>query len=187
MSEIKDAKIIASIYNVFVEGSAKVAGGYVRDLILARKPNDIDVIIQYTNDRDYDEARILANRLGYDLMDYGSDYSDQNRIGVTPEEERTEQDLDVRRVFKLSKLFSPLTIDLVFVNCTVQERISRFPCSISKAWLEGSVVHTSSDFRKSVQEKVLYFTPTATHEYVNKMTTYFPEYKQEHNGKPTRD
>jgi hypothetical protein len=174
MSTIGDAKVITSIYNIFVEDSAKIAGGYVRDTLLGRDPKDVDIIVEFQDERDIKEAYILANRLGYDVYDYGDCYVSQ---------QEAEHNDDVVKVLQLSKQpnrFETITkIDIVFVQTTVMGHIESFQCSLSKAWLQGNVMRRHEDFHASVENKTLYFTKTATREYVERMISYFPEYKQE--------
>lgn len=172
---VKDAKLITSIFNTFKEGSAIIAGGYPRDLQLGREPKDIDILVEWENKLDYDELTILADRLGYLCRDYSDRYDDH-------------EDEQLRRVVSLipkveqGQFDEVVAIDVIFLNCTVFERIYNFPCTISEVWLVGDGVAFSNAFCRAVTKKVLYFRHNSAEydEYEARMKSYFPDYRVEH-------
>ena len=173
---IKDAKLITSIFNTFKEGSAIIAGGYPRDLQLGREPKDIDILVEWESKLDYDELRILADRLGYVVHDhserYGDDEHGQMRCVMTLEP-----------MFDEDHFAEGVMIDVIFLNCPVFERISKLPCTLSEAWLtESGDVNFSCDFSVAVLNKVLYFRHSNAEydEYEARMKSYFPDYRVEY-------
>lgn len=173
---IKDAKLITSIFNTFKEGSAIIAGGYPRDLQLGREPKDIDILVEWTSKLDYDELTILADRLGYSCRDYSDRYDDH-------------EDDQLRRVVSLipkwerGQFEENVVIDVIFLNCPVFERISKFPCTLSEIWLTANGdVEFSYDFSVAVLKKVLHFRYNSAEydEYEARMKSYFPDYRVEH-------
>lgn len=173
---IKDAKLITSIFNTFKEGSAIIAGGYPHDLQLGREPKDIDILVEWESKLDYNELAVLADRLGYSCRDYSDRYSD-------------DVDGQLRRVVSLipklerGQFEENVVIDVIFLNCPVFERISKFPCTLSEAWLtESGDVNFSYDFSVAVLKKVLYFRHNSTEydEYEERMKSYFQDYRVEY-------
>ena len=172
MNRLKDAMTIAMVYNVFKEGSARIAGGCLRDLKLGREPKDIDILIEYGNSKDYDEAHLLAERLGYSVENCSDGYEDTD-------------DTNLRHVYKLTKV-NKLPIDLIFLNCTVKEQIERFPCSLTEIWLEGHWINTTKEFGTSLQNQTLIFREDTPEEYRQRMIGYFPTYKVETKCTPKK-
>lgn len=164
LQHIKDAQLITSIFNIYKEGSACIAGGYLRDVYIGREPKDIDILVQYESDADYKEVEILADRLGYDLKDYSDQYGSVDTEG------------QLRNVFTLMKYDKPC-IDIIFLNCTVQERIENFPCSISKIWLDGSKLVLHKEFEETIDIQTMTFRSDVTPEYEARLRGYFPQYK----------
>lgn len=171
---VKDAKLITSIFNTFKEGSAIIAGGYPRDLQLGREPKDIDILVEWESKLDYDELRILADRLGYVVHDhterYGDDEHGQMRCVMTLEP-----------IFDVDHFADGVMIDVIFLNCPVRERINNFPCTLSEAWLTtGGGVACSYEFHKAVLNKVMKFSVDCPAKYIERMKSYFPDYRVEY-------
>lgn len=170
---VKDAKLITSIFNTFKEGSAIIAGGYPRDLQLGREPRDIDILIEWESELDYDELRILADRLGYVVHDhsarYGDDEHGQMRCVMTLEP-----------MFDKDHFAEGVMIDVIFLNCPVFERIDNFPCNLSKVWLVGDKVIESGHFTDGNRCKVMKFSVDCPAKYVERMKSYFPDYRVEY-------
>lgn len=158
---MKDAQIIASVFNTFQEGSALIAGGYIRDLVLGRKPKDIDILVHWQDANDDREIEILANRLGYSILNCAEGYG------------QSETD-NLRCVYKLTKI-GELPIDVIFLNCTPMERIKNFPCNASMVWTDGTSVRHLPSFEQFRNTGVLEFYETCTEEYAARMHTYFPK------------
>lgn len=166
MNRLKDAMTIAMVYNVFVEGSACIAGGCLRDMAIGSKePKDIDLLIEWEGKVDYDELYIMADRLGYAVMFHGEDYGDM-------------EDQNLRTVFTLTKE-GELPIDVLFLNCSTDTYIENFSCGISKIWLLGKTLCKHADFRHAISNEVLQFTGNVSESYRERMIRYFPTYKAE--------
>jgi hypothetical protein len=157
----KDAKTIAMVFNTFVPNSALIAGGSIRDLLTERDPKDIDILVQWFDERDDQELLILADRLGYDTVDCSGTYDVQD-IG------------DLRKVVKLTK-DGEMPIDVIFLNCTPKERVKAFPCTASEVWLNGDTIESTSAFNEFVESRVLLFKYNASKEYINRMVHYYPQ------------
>ena len=157
---LKDAKTIAMVYNVFKKDSAVIAGGCLRDIDTGREPKDIDILIEYESDADYREASMLANRLGYKLKEnntYGPEGENQLRFVI-------------KMVHETKK-----PIDLIFLNCPVQERIDNFPCNASQVWLYKGTVCSTEEYDQFLITNKLEFYKSATKEYKERMLNYYPQ------------
>jgi hypothetical protein len=162
---IEAAKVIANIFNIFVPNSAAIAGGYVRDTVSGLKePKDIDILVQFTGKSDFEELDILARRLGYEVFwhgkNYGGSYSATDTTG------------DIEKVARLTKR-GEMDIDVIFVRCTVQQRIDDFPCNASKFWLDGDTVKARPEAEQWLKDGRLEFYLSATKEYKERMYNYF--------------
>lgn len=177
MDNFRDAKIISGMFNTFTQGSSIIAGGYLRDNHLGRLPKDIDILVEWESKADYNEAYILADRLGYVVKDYSEGYGYQ-------------EDTDLRCVFKLvsNDLWDGrLPIDIIFTNVPVLTRVKNFPVTLSQIWYDGTQVHRSEAFDKAVATKTLCFGEQVKEDYYNRMMSYFPDYKVELNAYKRRD
>jgi hypothetical protein len=165
--QMKDALLISNTYNLFTPNSSVIAGGFLRDWDLGRTPKDIDVLIEYQDKTCISEALLLADRLGYTVIDHGEMYPEDGSQNL-------------RLVLRLEKE-GHLSIDLIFLNCSVMARIEEFSCALSQIWWDNTlgVVCRKSTYNFSYRNKKLVFSSTLTQEYKERMISYFPDYTVE--------
>lgn len=165
MSSYKDACLISDVYNLFSPGSSIVAGGYLRDLDLGRQPKDVDVLIEYADMRDTKEAEIQARTLGYNIKRVTNVY-------------RVAEDGDLHTILKLEK-GGELSIDLIFLNIPVLQRVEEFPCNLCKIYRkEGGEVVRCPDYLEGIANKrIVYYQPSLQTSYLRKMKEYFPDWE----------
>ena len=66
---------------------------------------------------------------------------------------------------------------MVMYKPVVESVLSHFSLSICKIWYKAGVVHITSEFLKTVEEKIIRQTETAFGmDYVNKISQKFPDY-----------
>jgi hypothetical protein len=176
---LRDAQRIVDVFNAFVGREvATIAGGCVRDYITGiKQPKDIDVIIEYTDYSDYAEIIILAKRLGYHVHDCSATGYEDNQI---------------KRVFTLTCMPIPfsntgkvenghkLPIDVIFVSCTVEERIENFTCNISQVCIREGKVYGTDVAKDGLKNRCVVINPNAptfNETYEDRMREYFPDWK----------
>lgn len=171
MSVFKDANFIVSIFNVFSEGSAVIAGGAVRDMQVGRTPKDVDIIIRYEDDKDIAEGRILADRLGYSVTRY-------NHYVYNPDTDyQLESNPSSEFLHCVLKLESgDKEIDLIFVKTDPIEHIKKFPANSSMVWLDNGEVKYLPPFNDFMLSNTIYVL-NPYEEYAERMSKYFPEHK----------
>ena len=163
MNTYETAQRIVGIFNVFLDGSAALAGGCVRDRVLGIEPKDYDVFIEYTDKNDLKELNILADRMGWNIDTETTEY----------EEDTTGR---VKMIVALTKL-GYQKIDIIFTNWTLRNCIEAFPSSISQAWEVGGVVNTTPAFDRTIETNTIVFTNGKECKHVQKVLDYFPTYK----------
>lgn len=158
---LKDAKTIAMVYNVFAHDSARIAGGCLRDLYCGKPVKDVDILVEWESQADYRELEIMADRLGYTWRNYQEEYG-------------CHEDGQLRSVYTLTK-DGHLPIDIIFLNCSVQERIEQFPVNASMIWLEGDRLVTHEKFDSFYASGELEFTDTAPEEYIRRISDKYKD------------
>jgi len=164
MSSFNVAKTICGVFNGLRKGSSIIAGGYLRDADLGRKPNDIDLIIEYEDDKDFQVASDFGEAFGYEVTIKGKGYIDR----------------EVSCVLALNKK-GEVPIDVIFLTVPVLERLAIFPCNLCKIHTdEGGVVIRAEDYVSGIKNKeIIYNEVTAREKYVIKMHEYFPDYSHD--------
>ncbi len=165
--QLYGARQIVRIFNTFSEGSARISGGYLRDLLTLREPKDIDILVQYTSVRDLQELRMLTHRCGFTLKSTHRTYHDYSNDCGAPN--------DLVGVVKLQHKMTDLTIDVIFARATPAERIAIFPANSSRVWLEDNRLCYSDDFKQFLVDRELVFTDDAPQEYVDRLRAYYPQ------------
>ncbi len=161
------AKVIAAIFNTYNPDSARICGGYLRDVLTGREPKDIDVIVQHTDSSDVREIRILADRLGCKVTDTHSSYGEySDDCGACG---------DFVGVVKLHHEKTNMAIDVILTKPTPAERIEIFPANSSRVWLEGDKLCYTDDFAQFVEDHKLVFTDNAPQGYIDRMNKYYPQ------------
>lgn len=163
MNSKEVAKRIVGIFNCYKSNTATITGGYLRDLMTGREPKDIDILIRWFSELDFEEIRVLARRFGYSVEEFPSYGTD------TPVPE-------VLAVFKLTK-YGELPIDIIFTKDSLPNHISKFPCSASQVWFEEGYIKSTDSFNHFLDSKVLIFTKYASEEYKERIMSYYPDYK----------
>ena len=162
--QLKDAKLIVSIFNTFVPNCAAIAGGYIRDVETGREPRDIDIIVEFEDQRDFAEATLLADRLGYSSQVY-------HACAEYPNTARTGASVGVVKLHKHNQL----DIDIIFKSVSVKRAIEDFPCNAVKVYLDGDTTITTEEYREFCKTRKLIFHPDAPQAYKDKLISYYPQ------------
>jgi hypothetical protein len=140
-----------------------IAGGYLRDLVLGKEPNDIDIF--HTTYIDKDEI----------IKEFGE-------IEETTIDQLYEGNvIDVVNVQGKGQ-FNGKKLQFIEVS-NVFESINKFPCNLSKIMLTRYGLTLTEDFMFGMNFKVLKFYKGCPDKYKNKICLKFPEFNMmtEHN------
>lgn len=162
---LRDAKRIVGVFNVFDKGCAAIAGGCIRDIDTHRTPKDIDIIIHYQDVRDYRELEIQARFLGYECHYHGEG---SGRANIDNDDD------PIRNVITLRKE-GKLPIDVIFMDCPVEQAVENFPCNAVMVWLEGNTPKSLPQYDEFIKTTKLVFYKRATDEYKARLNSYYPQ------------
>lgn len=147
---------VVPIVNEYVgeKRSYLIAGGFLRDIVLFREIEDIDVFVvadQFPDEMEKYESSIKSE---YDYENVGNYAGD----------------------LKFKKAGYNFNLVMVRDN-TLNKVIEQFPITLSWIGFNGHEFIVSDLFLISVNEKVLYMTSTPTDKYLSKIKKKFPNYK----------
>lgn len=164
MGSYNVAKTICGVFNGLRKGSSIIAGGYLRDLDLGRKPKDVDLIIEYEGEEDLALAEKFGKAFGYTSTVKGKGYIDR----------------EVKCVLAFEK-DGEVKIDVIFLTVPVMERLAIFPCNICKIWTDQTgLVEATPEYSKGILNKeIIYNRGTAREKYIDKMHEYFPDWSHD--------
>lgn len=154
----KYAGLILDFRERFSDDSV-IAGGAIRDILLARPTKDVDFITSYLMTIEDAETffaksfrRVRISRAEYDdgLSDGGSSLR-----------------------YVLASLDN--TINVLVVS-DVDDKIASFPDTISMVYFDGMQIVTTPQFRKAVETKVVEYAPRTTAERLERLLTKFPDF-----------
>lgn len=169
LSSYQDAMKIVRTFNFFAGKSvAAVTGGCIRSVLTGKTVKDIDIVIQMT-DKDVEEAYVLAARMGYIVV-----------VHQSGAYESTDTLVDVMKLHKPNA--EP--IELLFINCSIEERIAAHSANCSNVWIELDRhdvphLHTLPDFSKFLRERTIQHyinSPQYSELYKRRLEQYYPEY-----------
>lgn len=159
-----NAQFICSAFNLFAGRTvAVVAGGCIRSVMTGKPVKDIDIVIERTY-KDEEELRILADRLGYQVR-YLSDPAYAECLTCVV----------VLQLLKQGKL----PIEVIMVDCSIEDRIKAHSASCSNVWLDGNTLKYTHDYVEFIQNKVIkHYTesPQFSDDYLRRMVEYYPDY-----------
>ncbi len=164
MASFGVAKTICGAFNGLREGSSIIAGGCLRDKDLGRDPHDIDLIIEYEDERDIKLAEDFGEAFGYDVTVKGKGYIDKEVACVLAFNKKGE-----------------VPIDVIFLTVPVIERLAIFPCNICKIHTDhtGVIVRHKEYVSGIANKEIIYNEATAREKYVAKMHDYFPDWSHD--------
>lgn len=171
LNTIKHQKQVADKVLAAIESfdlTCVVAGGAPRDWYLGRQATDIDLFFHYRPRASAKEVKMLLER----ALDVSV-----NRLGADNFSEEYKVNKDLKTVWQTE-------VDGVVVQFMEMVKptwgvVDHFPLSICKAWYKKGKIFISSDFKKSLESKVIFKTNPIymdSSRYLKKILSKFPEY-----------
>ena len=148
----QEVQTILGVFRCFGQ-EIYLVGGAVRDHVLGKEIRDYDLALRMTDDKDIDELKILASRLGLQFgmlckPEYG---------GLCVKLWNNSIDIEV----------------MGYSHESIHDRIAEFPVNVSKVYLdENGTVQKHADFVEFEETRVLHFDFTNSGGDQDKQDTY---------------
>lgn len=196
-----EVEILNSLNDLF-SSEGLIAGGFARDVQLAKSPKDVDIFIHHTGDMFAVEDMLkmwCASKADPPLSNYydGEQFwaMDYSVAKIGDESHAYSSITGIRAVYDMTicyfqkdmiaydedtqeaSLLYEKPLQLVLTNKEVRKVIDDFPVSLSKAWFDGNKKFgCSEDFLRSTKTKTALYDIGVRPNYLTKIFNKFSDY-----------